>query len=135
MTLNHSQLPLLTTNDKIPMKDIKIKTIIEGLQEKKAKDIVVVDMTDIEEATFSYFVVCQGSSTTQVGSIADSMIDYVRDNAGLKPWAYDGFKNCQWIAVDYGDTIVHVFLPETRQFYNIEQLWADAVLTEIPNLD
>jgi ribosome-associated protein len=117
------------------MKDNKLRIIIEGLQEKKAKDIVVVDMTEIEEATFSYFVICQGSSTTQVGSIADNMIDYVRDHADIKPWAYDGFKNCQWIAVDYGDTVVHVFLPETREFYKLEQLWGDAILTEIPNID
>lgn len=117
------------------MREDKIQKIIEGLQEKKAKNIVVVDMNDIEEAAFRYFVICQGTSTTQVNSIADNMIDYVRDEAGIRPYAYDGFKNCQWIAVDYGDTIVHVFLPEMREFYKIEQLWADAKLTEIPDLD
>lgn len=117
------------------MREDKIQKIIEGLQEKKAKNIVVVDMSEIEEASFRYFVICQGTSTTQVNSIADNMIDYVREEAGIRPYAYDGFKNCQWIAVDYGDTIVHVFLPEVREFYKVEQLWADAKLTEIPDLD
>ncbi|MEG1586185.1 MAG: ribosome silencing factor [Bacteroidales bacterium] len=116
-------------------KDSLVQKIVEGLQEKKAKNIVVADMTEIDDATFRYFVICQGNSTTQVNSIAENMIDYVREEGGVRPYAYDGFKNSQWIAVDYGDIIVHVFLPETREFYKIEQLWADAKLTEIPDLD
>ena len=92
-------------------------------------------MNEIEDAAFRYFVICEGTSTTQVKTIGESVIDYVRDNAKIKPYAYDGFKNNQWIAVDYGEILVHIFLPETREFYNLEQLWADAKLTQIEDLD
>ncbi|MEG1616180.1 MAG: ribosome silencing factor [Bacteroidales bacterium] len=117
------------------VKDLLVQQIVEGLQEKKAKKIVVADMTNIEEAAFQYFVICEGNSTTQVNSIAEGMMDYVRKEANHKPFAYDGFQNRQWIAVDYGYVLVHVFLPEYREFYKLEQLWADAQLTEIPDLD
>jgi iojap-like ribosome-associated protein len=92
-------------------------------------------MTKVDGATFDYFIICQGNSTTQVASIAEGMIDYVRTEDSVKPFSFDGFKNSQWIVVDYGNTLVHIFLPETREFYNLEQLWADAVLTNIPDLD
>ncbi len=112
-----------------------VNKIIEGLQEKKAKNIVIVDMTEIEDASFEHFIICEGTSTTQVGAIAESMMDYLRTEVGVKPFAYDGFQNNQWIAVDFGHIIVHVFLPEYRDFYKLEQLWADAKLTQIPDLD
>ena len=92
-------------------------------------------MSEIEDAAFKYFVICEGNSTTQVNTIGENVIDYVRQNANIRHFAYDGYKNCQWIAIDYGDILVHIFLPETREFYKIEQLWADAKLTQIENLD
>ena len=116
-------------------KEILIDTIIEGLQEKKAKNIIVADMSDIEGAAFEYFVICEGNSTTHVSSITDSMMKFVRENKNTKPFGYDGLNNCQWVAVDYGNVLVHVFLPEIREFYKLEQLWADSVLTQIPDLD
>ena len=112
-----------------------IEKIVEGLQEKKAKNIVIADMSEIDDAAFRYFVICEGTSTTQVSAIGDNMIDYVREQANVRPYGYDGFQNAQWVAVDFGDTIVHVFIPEFRAFYKLEQLWADAKLTQIPDLD
>lgn len=111
-----------------------IASIIEGIQEKKGKNIVVVDMSKLE-APCSYFVIAQGESNTQVMTIADSVKDYVRIHAGVKPFASDGYENCQWIAMDYGTLIVHVFQPEYREFYDIEHLWADAEITHIPDID
>ena len=70
-----------------------------------------------------------------MASIADSVRDYLLDNYGVKPYNYDGYRNAQWIVIDYGDTLVHVFTRETRQLYNLEELWADAPITEIPDLD
>lgn len=116
-------------------KDLLVQKVVEGLQEKKGKKIVVADMTHIEEAAFQYFVICEGTSSTHVYSIADAMIDYMREEAESKPYAYDGFQNSEWIAVDYGNILVHVFQPHVREFYKLEQLWADAQLTEIPDLD
>lgn len=112
-----------------------IEQIIEGVQEKKGKEIVVVDMLELGNSICDYFVICQGGSPAQVSAITDSIEDTVRVNCGRKPYAVDGLRNAQWVAIDYGDILVHVFQPEVRKFYDIEHLWADATLTTIPDLD
>lgn len=109
--------------------------IIEGIQERKGRSITVVDLSEIESAPVSEFIICQGNSSQQVAAIADSVRDYLLDNYGIKPYNYDGYRNAQWIVIDYGDTLVHIFTRETRQLYNLEELWADAPITEIPDLD
>lgn len=111
-----------------------IAAIVEGMQEKKAKKIKIVDMSELESPC-QYFVICEGTSNTQVMSIAVETKDYVREHAGEKPFASDGYDNCQWIALDYGNVIVHVFQPEFREFYDIEHLWADAKITVIPDIE
>jgi ribosome-associated protein len=111
-----------------------VKSITEGIQEKKGKKIIIVDMTKIE-AVCSYFVICEGRSNTQILSITDSIEEYVRKNTGVKPFATDGQNNATWVAMDYGDVIVHIFEPETRAFYNLEHLWSDAKLTEVTDLE
>ena len=110
-----------------------ISTIVEGMQEKKAKKIAIVDMSKLE-APCQYFVICEGDSSTHVMTVATTTKDFVREHAGEKPFSSDGYENCQWIAMDYGDVIVHVFQPEIRAFYSIETLWEDAEVTEIPEL-
>lgn len=112
-----------------------IKQIIEGIQEKKGKEIVVVDMLELGNSICDYFVICQGNSPNQVSAITGSIEDVVRENCGKKPYAIDGLRNAQWVAMDYGDIFVHIFLPDVRRFYDIEHLWADATLTTIPDLD
>ncbi|MBQ8242334.1 MAG: ribosome silencing factor [Bacteroides sp.] len=112
-----------------------VKTITEGIQEKKGKDIVVADLTEIEDTICKYFVICEGNTPTQLAAITESVYDYVRKETGEKPFGVDGLRNSQWVALDYSDVLVHIFLPETREFYNLENLWADAKLTEIPNID
>lgn len=109
--------------------------IIEGIQERKGRSIAVIDLSEIESAPVSEFIICQGNSSQQVAAIADSVRDYLLENYGIKPYNYDGYRNAQWIVIDYGDTLVHVFTRETRQLYNLEELWADAPITEIPDLD
>lgn len=109
--------------------------IVEGIQERKGHSIAIVDLSEIESAPVSEFIICQGNSSQQVASIADSVREYLLDNYGIKPYNYDGYRNAQWIVIDYGETLVHVFTRETRQLYNLEELWADAPITEIPDLD
>ncbi|MCQ2350210.1 MAG: ribosome silencing factor [Paludibacteraceae bacterium] len=111
-----------------------LATIVESMQEKKAKKITVVDMTKLE-APCHYFVICQGESNTQVSAIADSVKDGVRENLRLKPFGTDGYDNSLWVALDYGTAIVHVFQPEPREFYDLEHLWEDAEIKQIPDLD
>lgn len=112
-----------------------IQQIVEGIQEKKGKGIVVVDMLKLGNSICDYFVICQGNSPTQVSAITDSIEDTVRINCKKKPYSIDGLRNSQWVAMDYGDILVHIFLPDVRKFYDIEHLWADATVTEIPDLD
>lgn len=116
-------------------KDSLQQTIIEGIQERKGKNITIVDMSAIESAAASRFIIAEGTSRMQVGAIADSVREYVQDTISVKPYNYDGYANSEWIVVDYGDTLVHIFVPEARTRYNLEELWSDAVISEIPNLD
>ena len=112
------------------MNDTKvlIEKIKEGIQEKKGKNIIIADLTNIEDTICKYFVICQGNSPSQVGAIVDSIKEFTRKGADSKPFAVDGLRNAEWVAMDYADVLVHVFLPETRAFYNLEHLWADAKL-------
>lgn len=112
-----------------------IQSIIEAIQEKKGRDIVHVDLTGIETAAAQGFVIATGSTPMQVTAIADSVREYVEKNAGQRPFNYDGYENAQWIIIDYGNIFVHVFVPDFRLRYNLEQLWADAHINTIPNLD
>lgn len=115
--------------------EILVKKITEGIQEKKGQKIIVADLTEIEDTICNYFIICQGNSPTQVSVIADSVYDYALEETGNKPSAIDGLRNAQWVAMDYSDVLVHIFLPEVRDFYNLENLWADAKLTFIPDID
>lgn len=110
-----------------------VKAVIEGLQDKKGHRIVVADLTQIDDTVCKYFVVCTGTSPTQVQALAHNVDDKVRKQGGGHPSAVVGMQHSLWVAMDYGDVMVHVFLPEEREFYDLEHLWADAVLTELPD--
>ena len=112
-----------------------VEKIVEGIQEKKGKNIVVVDLNKLRDAPCSYFVICEGDSNVHVNTIAFSIKDYVNEKSKVKPYATDGFENCEWIAMDYGQIIVHVFQHLYREFYDLEHLWDDADLDFIPDLD
>ena len=112
-----------------------IKNITEGIFEKKGQKIIIADLTQIEDAICNYFVICQGNSPSQVSVIADSVWECVYKETGQKPTAIDGMRNAQWIVMDYSDTMVHIFLSDVREFYNLENLWADAKLTYLPDID
>ena len=109
--------------------------IIDAIQDRKGLRITDLDFRKLDTAPAQAFIVCQGKSTSQVAAIADNIREEVRKKLDIKPYNYDGYRNSQWIVIDYGDVMVHVFLPEVREFYNIEDLWSDAAITEIPDLD
>lgn len=112
-----------------------VNAIIEGIQEKKGHDIVVCDLTKFDTAPAQYFVVCTGNTPQQVDAIADSVEEFARKQAGEKPSAVAGLNNALWVAADYGTVMVHILVPDAREFYDIENIWADANITEIPDLD
>lgn len=109
--------------------------IVEGIQERKGKGITIVDLSDVDGAGMDRFIICEGASSMHVSSIADSVREYVQETGGIKPYNYDGYKNSQWIVIDYGSVLVHVFITETRQLYNLEELWSDGKVTKIADLD
>lgn len=112
-----------------------IQQITEGIQDKKGKNIVIADLTKIEDTICNYFIICQGNSPSQVTAIVESVKDFARKGSHVKPCSIDGLRNAEWVAMDYADVLVHVFQPKARNFYNLETLWADAKLTQIPDLD
>ncbi len=112
-----------------------VDTITRGIQEKKGTNIVIADLKGIDGAICNYFIICQGSSPAQVEAITESIGDFARKELNEKPERVAGLENAQWVAMDYGDVLVHVFLPDVREYYDLEHLWDDAELTVIPNLD
>ena len=112
-----------------------VTSITKGIQEKKGQDIVIIDLRRTDGAIASYFVICQGNSPTQVEAIAEPVAETARKETSEKPANVNGLGNSQWVAIDYIDVIVHIFLPETRSYYAIEDLWEDADQTNLPNID
>ncbi len=112
-----------------------IDSIVEGIQEVKGKDISILDLSSIENAVCSHFIICTGDSSTQVKSIANVVEKMTRKKLKEKPWHNEGSTNSEWILLDYVNVVVHIFYRETREFYNIEGLWADAERTNLPNID
>ena len=110
-------------------------TAISAIQDKKGHDITILDLTKVDGAPTGQFIICSGKSTTQVSAIADSVREEIQKQTGEKPINYDGYRNSQWIVIDYGDTMIHVFLPETRAFYRLEELWNDAETIHIEDED
>lgn len=108
--------------------------IIEGIRDRKGHDITIVDMSHIEGSAVPEFIIAQGNSTTHVAAVADSVRDYLLEHAGIKPYNYDGYATSEWIVIDYGHVLVHIFMPEARRRYNLEELWSDARITQLPNI-
>ena len=112
-----------------------VKTIVEGLQEKKGKNIVTVDLTQLSGSICQYMIICEGSTPTQVSALSDSAWDFAHRKAGEKPLSIDGAHRAERIGMGYRTGLVHIFLPERREIYNLENLWSDAKVTQIANLD
>ncbi len=105
--------------------------IVEAMQDVKGVDVTVIDLEKLESAPASRFVICEGKSTTQTGAIADNVRERVRQQLHLSPYSMDGTRNSQWVVLDYGSVVAHVFLPEMRSLYDLEELWSDAGITRI----
>jgi ribosome-associated protein len=113
----------ISTNDpSLQLADAVVNSILE----KKGENIVCLDLRSIENAVCSFFIICEGNSDTQVEAIADSVEFNVKKQTGQRPYRSEGWENALWILIDYIDVVVHVFERETRSFYNLERLWADA---------
>jgi ribosome-associated protein len=109
--------------------------IVEGMQENKAKDIVVLDLREVKNSVTDFFIICSGESTTQVDGINSSVMRHTRKELQERPWHQEGKENSEWILLDYVNVVAHIFHKDARSFYDLEDLWADAKRTDIPNLD
>jgi ribosome-associated protein len=118
--------PASPASKKVKSSDLLTEIIIKGIQDKKGKNIVSLNLKEIPHAVSDYFIVCHGTSNIQVQAIAESVEDEVRNAVGLKPWHREGVQNAEWILLDYVDVVVHIFQENTRNFFQIENLWADA---------
>lgn len=112
-------------------KDILIGHIIKGIEEVKGNDIDILDLREIENTVCDYFIICTGTSNTQVNAIVNSVQKTVSKALKDKPWHVEGLENAEWILMDYVDVVVHVFQKQIREYYDIESLWGDAKITSI----
>lgn len=108
-----------------------VKAIVHGMEEKKGRNIVYLDLRNIPNSVCEFFVLCDAESTTQVNALAYSVEESVKKKTGESPWHMEGLSNNQWILIDYVNVVAHVFQTPYREFYNIEKLWADAELTVV----
>ncbi len=106
------------------------KTILQAIQEKKGEQIVSLDLRKIPEAVSDFFIICQATSTTQVKAIADHVEHLVKENCDEIPYRQEGRMALQWVLVDYVNVVVHIFQPENRKFYRLEEMWSDAPMQE-----
>ncbi|MDT8400108.1 MAG: ribosome silencing factor [Bacteroidales bacterium] len=108
-----------------------IDNIVKGIFEKKGERVLLLDFRSLENSVCDYFIICHGNSVTQVDSITESVELHVKKNTGEYPHHIEGKENCLWVLLDYGDVVVHIFQEEYRNFYNLEALWADALIEEV----
>lgn len=109
-----------------------VEEIVKGMQEKKAHNILIINLQDVSQAVADYFVIASGNSVSQVDAIADSVIEIVEKNTGENPWHQEGKENKEWILLDYANVVAHIFRKDRREFYALEDLWGDAEMMEVP---
>lgn len=112
----------------------KLDLVLEALKEKKAKEIITINLEKAENAICDYFVVCHGDSTTQVDALHDSVSRKIKKKLHTNPHHVEGVNNSLWILMDYFDIVVHIFLDEKRSFYNLEEVWADGNIEKIEDV-
>ena len=111
--------------------DELIATIIAGIEDVKGKEITILDLREIENTVCSYFIICEGTSNTQVNAIVNSIQKKVSKELKDNPWHIEGSDNAEWVLMDYVNIVVHVFQKHIRSYYDIESLWGDAKTTVI----
>ena len=108
--------------------------IIDCIRDIKGKNITKIDLRRLGDAPADFFIICEGDSTTQVRAISQNINKRLREEAKLKPYHIEGMQSGQWVLLDYFSVVVHVFHPETRKFYELEEMWSDALFTEYQDI-
>ena len=110
-----------------------VEQVVSGMQDKKARQIVSLDLSKIPNAVTQYFIICHAPSKTQVDAIYDNVLEFVKKQCGVNPFNREGYENSEWILIDYVDVVAHIFLEDIRTFYHLEDLWADAKIKSYPS--
>ena len=111
--------------------DQLITTVLNGIEDVKGQNINILDLRELENTVCDYFIICEGTSNTQVNAIVNSIQKKVSKILKDKPWHIEGSNNAEWVLMDYINVVVHVFQKHTRDYYDIESLWGDAKTIEI----
>lgn len=128
--LNNRSKDSKSTTARINRNSKLFKTIIRAIQEKKGENVISLDLRKIPEAVSDFFIICEAGSTTQVKAIADHVEHLVKEECGESPYRHEGMSALQWVLVDYVNVVVHIFHPETRKFYRLEEMWSDAAAAD-----
>ncbi len=123
-TRKKSTITRLTKGSKI------IKTIINAIHEKKGENVISLDLRKIPEAVADFFIICEANNPSLLKAIADEIEHEVKERCGESAYKHEGRQAQQWILIDYVNVVVHIMLPEPRKFYQLEEMWSDAVSTE-----
>lgn len=121
------------TKSNISESEILAKLAVQGIENKKGFDIVMLDLRRLEYAPCNFFVVCSGNVPSHVSAISDGVFETIKKATGYNPHRVEGYDNAEWILMDYFDIVVHIFLKDKREHYRIEELWADGIETRIDN--
>ena len=108
--------------------NVLVDLIIDSIRDIKGKKIVKMDMRQLDDAPASYFIICEGESTTQVRAISENVSSRLKKELNMPPSHVEGRTEARWVCVDYFNVIVHVFHPEAREFYDLEDFWSDAII-------
>lgn len=111
-----------------------VQAVVEGLEDKKGQKICIMDLRHLSERMADFFVIAQAESSTQLRAMAESVQEAVKNQTGNRVWGSEGQNHGRWILLDYAEVVVHLFLPEIREFYNLEKLWNDAKISFPPSL-
>ena len=111
-----------------------LEAVKKGMLDKKAQEILSLNLGKINSTVCDFFVICHGTSRTHVSAIADSVEESVRDHCGIKPERREGFVNGEWLLIDYLDVVVHIFQEPVRRYYQLEELWADVPAEKVKDI-
>ncbi|MFC2112787.1 ribosome silencing factor [Bacteroidota bacterium] len=115
--------------------DLLGKSIIEYIKEKKGGNIVHIDLSKTDNTVCEFFIITHADSTTQVKSIAKHIENSLKEKFGIRAYHSEGYENAQWVLLDYNSILVHVFLENIREYYKLEELWADAEIETISEME
>jgi ribosome-associated protein len=108
-----------------------LKAIIRAIRDKKAENIISLDLRKIPEAVADFFIICEANNPQQVRAIADNVETMVKEHCDENPYHHEGYQRLNWVLIDYVNVVVHIMQPDIRKFYKLEEMWSDGAMEEM----